>query len=327
MVAHNDYLTRLDCFAQELRPDAQLLDQDANLLAEWYARFRTQGLHTGWSARQPLSGKEFCLALAALARVSGAFAFVALQQFVANLSLTNLVAEDAEWPAVGVAFGHLRNPQGPAPRLEAGSAHGFVPWLTGAGIFPQVILGLRSTDDQEVYALVDATDRAEFRHSAPLSLVACAGSRTVSVQIEALRIEESALLKTQPAGTQARSDAEGVLYQTPLMVGCAQACQQLILASPRVGPAEAEQSRQATEALLNRVLQAFETSTPEEGQRLRAELGDYAVRLARLAVMASGGIGLLHNHPAQRLYREALVYSLMAQTDEIVRYAFQEVFP
>jgi hypothetical protein len=326
-MAHNDYLTRLDCFAQELRPDAEHLDRDGNLLAEWYARFRMQGLHTGWSARHPLSGKEFCLALAALARVSGAFAFVALQQFVANVSLTSMAAEDAEWPATGVAFGHLRSPHGPAPRLEAGIAHGFVPWLTGAGIFPQVILGLRRADGQEVYTLVDATDRAAFRHSAPLSLAACSGSRTVSVQIEALRIEESAILKTQPAGTQARSDAVGVLYQTPLMVGCVQACQQLIFASPRIRPAEAESSRQATETLLNRVLQAFDTGTPEEGQRLRAELGDYTARLARLAVMASGGIGLLHSHPAQRLYREALVYSLMAQTDEIVRYAFQEVFP
>jgi hypothetical protein len=226
-----------------------------------------------------------------------------------------------------VAFGHLRNLQGPAPRLEAGIAHGFVPWLTGAGIFPQVILGLRRPDGQEVYALVDATDRAAFRHSAPLPLAACSGSRTISVQIDGLRIEESALLKTQPAGTQARGDAEGVLYQTPLMVGCVQACQQLILASPRVRPSEAEQSCQATEALLNRVLDAFDSGPPEQGQRLRAELGDYTARLARLAVMASGGNGLMHSHPAQRLYREALVYSLMAQTDEIIRDAFLAALP
>jgi alkylation response protein AidB-like acyl-CoA dehydrogenase len=64
----------------------------------------------------------------------------------------------------------------------------------------------------------------------------------------------------------------------------------------------------------------------EQGPRLRAELGDFAVRLARLAVMAGGGGALTIGHPAQRLYREALLYSLMAQTDAIVGQAFEEVF-
>ncbi len=50
------------------------------------------------------------------------------------------------------------------------------------------------------------------------------------------------------------------------------------------------------------------------------------MRVARLAVMASGGGALAHGHPAQRLYREALLYSLMAQTDAIVGQAFAEVF-
>jgi hypothetical protein len=55
--------------------------------------------------------------LAALSRHSGAFAFVALQQIVANASLgsfadrfdTGAMATTL-WPRIGVAFGHLRNP-------------------------------------------------------------------------------------------------------------------------------------------------------------------------------------------------------------------------
>ncbi len=42
--------------------------------------------------------------------------------------------------------------------------------------------------------------------------------------------------------------------------------------------------------------------------------------------MASGGEGLSRDHPAQRIYREALVFSLMAQTTPIVNQAFESVF-
>ena len=134
------------------------------------------------------------------------------------------------------------------------------------------------------------------------------------------------ILKREPSGTLALNDARGVLYQTPLMVGCVRACHALIKGSSRVGAGEQARCEEAVEFLLQRVYAAFADCTDEEGQRLRAELGDFAVRLARLTAMACGGAGLARPHPAQRLYREALLYSLMAQTDTIVNQAFAEVF-
>ena len=260
-------------------------------------------------------------------RSAGAFAFVALQQFVANTSLAGQIPEGGRWPCVGVAFGHLRNTRGLFPRWDGSHANGFIPWMTGTGIFPQVILGMRGIEGEEVYALADAMDRPHFRHSAPLELVACSGTRTVRVEVNNLRLEQSALLKTDPPGAFARNDRQGVLYQTPLMIGCIRACRQLIRASSLVGAAEQARCETATDQRLERTYSAFEGCTPEKGQQLRAELGDFAVRLARLAVMASGGAGLVHGHAAQRLYREALLYSLMAQSNAIVDEAFREVFP
>jgi hypothetical protein len=202
-----------------------------------------------------------------------------------------------------------------------------VPWLTGAGLFPQVILGMRGPGDEEVYALTDATDRSTFRHSAPMALIAGSSMRTVSVQLSGVPMSPDRLLKAEPPGTYRRNDLQGVLYQTPLMVGCVRASRALIRVSPRIGPVERARCEADTERLLQRVYTAFEGCAPEEGQRLRAELGDFSVRLARLAVMASGGSGLLCGHLAQRLYREALLYSVMAQTDAIINQAFREVFP
>jgi hypothetical protein len=322
-----DYPDRLRDFAAAMRDDADRLDSDGTLLGEWYGRFVGTNLHTGWSPRQPLSGREFCEALAILAETSGAFGFVALQQFVANANLAGKVSDRDSWPIAGVAFGHLRNPSGPAPRWDGHSVDGMVPWMTGAGLFPQVVLGMRGPGNEEIYALADATDRDSFRHSAPMDLIAGSGMRTVSVRLSGMPMTADTVLKTEPPGTMQRNDVQGVLYQTPLMVGCVRASRALIRVSPRVGSAERARCEAETERLLQRVYTAFEGCTPEEGQQLRAELGDLSVRLGRLAVMASGGVGILRSHHAQRLYREALLYSVMAQTDAIVNQAFQEVFP
>lgn len=327
MITATSYLDNLREFTLALEAKAERLDTEEAVLAAWYARFVAAELHLGWSPRRPLSGREFCEALAILAESSGAFAFVALQQFVANAYLADRMPQQADWPCVGVAFGHLRNPHGPYPRWEGDGARGLVPWMTGAGLFPRTILGMRGPDEQEVYALVDATDRTVFRHSAPLALIACSGTRTLSVHVNGLPIAEDAILKQEPPGALERNDSQSVLYQTPLMVGCVRACRKLIRRLSRVGAFEQAQCETATEELLQRVYAAFEGCTPETGRQLRAELGDFCVRLARLAVMASGGAGLVRGHPAQRLYREALLYSLMAQTDPIVSQAFREVFP
>ncbi len=320
------YLNALREFASALAADADQIDTDEALLAHWYARFAAEGLHVGWSALQPLTGRELCEALALLAESSGAFAFVALQQFVANVNLSGHLPDDVVWPCGGVAFGQLRNLRGPCPRLEGGFISGSIPWITGAHIFPSVVLGLLDRDGSEIHAVVDSTNRRDFQHGAPMDLVACRGTYTVSVRLSRVPVGDLTVLTTEPAGTFAQNDIRGVLYQTPLMFGCVRARMKLIESSTRVVPAEKAVCGTSMAHLLESVYAAFEGSTPEEGARLRAQLGDFSVRLARLATMACGGAGLVRPHPAQRLYREALLYSLMAQTDRIVGQAFQEVF-
>ncbi|MDX1933609.1 MAG: hypothetical protein SFU56_13500 [Capsulimonadales bacterium] len=318
----NTPISRLAAFAERLRPDAARLDTEDGLVREWFDAFRNEGFHELGGSRAPLSGEEFAEVLATLGAVSGAFAFVALQQIVANMHLA--VPEEPSWPVVGVAFGHLRNVAGPAPVWDGATVSGFVPWLTGANLFPEVILGMRTLDGDEVFARVDARDRPAFRHSEPMPLIACAGTRTVTVRVDGLSVSPSQVLRSQPNGTMAEGDAQSVLYQTPLMVGCARACLSLIAASGRLGDEEKSRYRKTVKARLESVREAFSGSDALQGRRLRARLGDLTVRLARLAVMASGGSALITGHPAERLYREALLYSLMAQTPEIVQDAFAE---
>src|SRR5579871_846861 len=321
-MADAEYFAQLEEFAARLKPEAARLDVSGDAVAAWYERFQQEGLHIGCSVRMPLDGAGFCRALEILAMASGAFAFVALQQFVANMNVGDRF-HGPVWPKVGVAFGHLGKPEPDLAHLQNGLANGVAPWLTGAGIFDQVVLGLHDKERQEMFVLTDAHHRPEFTHSEPLSLLACTGTRTVRVRLKDLPVSEDRILKIDPPNSKARGDAGSVLYQTPLMIGCVRACLEIIAASPRVDAAQKAVCEQTTMALLDPIHAAFASGDMSEGAELRAKIGDYSVRIARLAAMASGGGGLLITHAAQRLYREALVYSLMAQTDLIVNQAIQ----
>lgn len=286
--------------AELVAPQAAQLDHDPEMLRTVWEEFVRRGLHLQL---------DFFTTLPFLAEHSGAFAFLALQQRVAG----------CPDPPAGVAFGHLRNPHGPAPLWREGRVSGTVPWLTGADLFAKVLLGFRLPDGSEVRAWVPAHDRSEFRHSAPLPLLAIRGANTVAVTLREVAVEESLFVSVLPRGTQAQNDARGVLYQTPLMLGNLRASLRLMEQSQRGDLAKAQE----LVAQLTAALQA--ENAQEHGPVLRARAGDLSVRLARLACMACGGGSLLTGHPAERLYREALVFSLMAQTDAIVDNAFEDL--
>lgn len=318
------YLQRLRAFAEQLSGDATQMDRDADCARLWFHRLQAEGLNIGGSSHCPLSGIQFCEALATFGRVSGTFGFLFLQQLVANLQLNAPLT--STWEKVGVAYGHLRRIEGISPVWHEGYVNGFVPWLSGANLFDRVVLGMRDKDGQEILALVSAQDRPEFSHSTPLPLFACSGTDTVTVHIHNLPVPAEEILLVRPKGAQAEGDAKGVLFHTPLMVGCIEALWSLIAPISHLEPKTKLETEQITVRLLTKVRTAFEQgATAEEGAKIRAEVGDFTVRLARLAMMAVGGGSLLEHHPAQRLYREAMIYNLMAQTDAIVEEAFERV--
>ncbi len=295
----------LNTFISEvLTPGAAELDTDfARLKAAWSELVR-RGLHR-------FEGQGLFEGAGALAEFSGAFAFLALQQQIAG---------SPESPA-GVAFGHLRNPSGPAPLWKNGKVSGEVPWLTGAGIFGRVLLGFRLEGGSEVRAWVDATDRPEFRHSEPMKLIALSSTRTVRVSVSELLVSESAFISREPPGSMAQGDARGALGQVPLLLGNCRASVRLI---ERAGRGDAPKAVSALAKLEEDVKAARASGDALEGRCLRARAGELSVRLARLACLSCGGSSLLSGHPAERVYREALVFNLMAQTDQIVADAFEE---
>jgi len=64
--------------------------------------------------------------------------------------------------------------------------------------------------------------------------------------------------------------------------------------------------------------QRGEDIVTDERLAVRAWAIDLAVRCAHAAVTASSGAANSLSHPAQRIYREALVYTVSAQTTPIM---------
>ena len=321
------YAFSLKEFINDLRPHAKKLDSEWEVCQKWYREFINRNLHLGGSVFRPFSGKDFCNHLATLSEVSGAFGFLALQQVVANGRLGERIRDFEEVPAIGVAYGHLRNPEGMTPRSINGLVGGGVPWFTGSGIFEYAILGFRDERNQEITALVKAENRPEFQHHEAMKLIACNGIKTVQVQVDRLKIVQNEHISVNTAGHMKSGDASSVYYHTPLMVGNMRASQTAIMDCERVPEELRKRSQLQTENLLSRISSAFVNGVaPALGCKLRAETADYSVRLARLCALAQGGASINDSHPAQRRYREALLFNLMAQTDEIVSDAFRQMF-
>ncbi|HJP83191.1 MAG TPA: acyl-CoA dehydrogenase family protein, partial [Fimbriimonadaceae bacterium] len=83
---------------------------------------------------------------------------------------------------------------------------------------------------------------------------------------------------------------------------------------------ELSSCREATTQAQNEFLHSEDGSESTTKTRLevRAWAIDLAVRCAHAAITASSGAANSTSHPAQRVYREALVYTVSAQTPAIM---------
>lgn len=294
-----------------IAPDPERMDRDPATLREAFDRFCAEGLHLASPTRGVLGNYRF---LAQVAQRSGALAFLALQQHVASVWLRP--GEDAR---IGVAFGHLRQPGSRmVARHSDGSVGGTVPWFTGAGIFDEAVLGFADLDGAEVRVRIDARDRTGFRHSAPMALIAMSSTQTVRVDVAAAKDCEE--LERVPAGSMARRDAHGYLWQTPLMAGISRAACRLAVDA---GAPRAWEVSERTEQRIAAIESQIEGGAgPEEGARQRARCARMMHQAVQLAALATGGAALIVGHPVERLCREAMVVDLMARTPAIVAAAF-----
>lgn len=275
-----------------------------------------------------------------IARYSGALWFLQAQHHSGTSMLAagdNETLKNKYLPAIakgelrlGVGFSHLRRSGIPAvtatPTNNGYLLSGTVPWVTGFGLFHKFVAAATLPDDRAVFGLVPfanfAGEGGTITCSEPMQLIAMNSTNTVTATLDNYWLQESQIISLKPAGWIAASDRKNVLKSIPATLGCIRAGLDAIEAaaasknSPAILAAW-QKLEQKFDRLKHNFHQAKNCSFAEE-LALRGEAIDLAVRCGQAAVTVSAGAANSIMHPAGRIYREALVYTVSGQTKDVM---------
>jgi alkylation response protein AidB-like acyl-CoA dehydrogenase len=334
----------IDFLRHEVAPHAEHIDQDVEAVREALNKMGRLGLMT---LKRPLeyggpaiSEEEFKSFQEEAARASGTFAFLQTQhQSAAGLIASGENKELAHeylplmhdgTKMVGIGFSQLRRPGDPIMRAtptEGGSIlNGHVPWVTGWSFYPEFLVGATLPDGRAQFSIVPLTEQPGVKISAPMRLAAMMAAQTVTVDFEDFFVPDSKISMTREAGWIANNDRINIALQGSFAIGCATAgIDVLRKAVERRGQTFLHDTLIALSRELDEVRAALQAAkadvseeTTDERLRIRAWLIDLMFRCAEAGIVAnSGGSNSLAN-AAQRVYREALVFSVSAQTTAIM---------
>ncbi len=246
-----------------------------------------------------------------------------------------------------VAFAHLRRPGPPvlaATPVEGGfRLNGIAPWVTGWGLMNQVVVGATLPDGRHAY-LWSPQSPKEFADlfadcappdgdwggqtaSAPLPLLAMNASSTVQLTFRSYFVPAAHFLHNSDRETMERNDRNGVLGPTAAPLGCARTALRLLektaqkrnLAAIQAASAALRTEYETLKSALSDQLQLpSENEIFSRSLALRAQVILLANRSALALCTASSGAANNLSHPAQRLLREAMFYSVQAQTQDVL---------
>jgi alkylation response protein AidB-like acyl-CoA dehydrogenase len=237
---------------------------------------------------------------------------------------------------VGVGFGHLRRPQPMliATVVDGGwTLTGTAPWVTGWPILSGVIFGavLEGEPEKHLYVYADAKESDQLRSSPPLPLCAMNASETTEIVLDGLFIPTENFVRYSSRQEMARGDKNNIASNVAPPLGCAYGSLRTLkeISSQRSLPAIIA----ACDALEAEILACelegrrwatapkeppYDSAYLENALHVRAWAIELAVRAAHMTVTAASGIANNRTHPAQRRLREAMFYTLAAQTSEIM---------
>lgn len=289
-----------------------------------------------------------------VARYSGALAFLQTQHQSAALMLvasSNIDLHSRYLPRLGsgevllgVGFSQLRRegkPLAVASSVEGGyRLDGVVPWVTGWGIFHEFIVAAVLPDGSAVFGVVPF-GKEEDRPQRQVGqvgggeegnigfgevgrLAAMSATNTVTAELDWFLPHENVVF-VKPPGWIHEQDKKNVLKSTFLVTGCALAGLDIIEGEARrknlpfIYDAWVLLQDELNDCRCR--IRAALVDTSIDFQRkldLRAWAIDLATRIAHAAVtVSSGAANYMHNN-AQRVYREALVFTVTGQTRDVM---------
>lgn len=336
---------------EEVAPKAEAMDLEPAALAEGLAVLAREGL---LALKRPeefggpaLSDPDIRRFQMIVARVSGALAFLQTQhQGVSGMlaGSPNRALAEAYLPhmhdgtkLVGVGFSQLRRPGPPVVRAEPAEGGyvitGRVPWVTGFGFYHEFVVGATLPNGEAVFGLVPLRAENGVRPTSPMRLAAMMAAGTVAVDLDGYFLPNERVIAVREVGWISNSDAINVAQQGTFAMGCAQAGIDVLASNAeRRKLGFAEDARVSLQVELDAMVleaeewagQASVENVPERLD-LRARMIDLMVRCAHAGVVSSSGMANSLDHPAQRIFREAMVFSVSAQTGPIMEATLERI--
>lgn len=335
----------------EVHPHANDIDADPLQL-----RKALDGLcKHGWMAlRRPeqfggpaLSEPEFRQFQESVARYSGSLAFLQTQHQSAVGMLSKNASDDLKARLLpkmangdyllGIGFSQLRRPGDPIMKAEPQGdgylLNGHVPWVTGHSFFHDFIIGATLPTGESMFAIVPFVDSSQpeggsIVFNGPMRLAAMESPQTMSAELKNWIIKPEDVAYIQPDGWIQNNDMINVTLQAWFALGCARAGLDIVEKNY-----ERRKSGFIQDAFTSLDQELGECRTRCEDQTLpleeriaaRAWAIDLCARCAHAGVITSSGAANSVRHDAQRVYREALVYTVSAQTAPIMEASLQRL--
>ncbi|WP_211175879.1 cyclase family protein [Brasilonema sp. UFV-L1] len=279
-----------------------------------------------------------------VARYSGALAFLQTQhQSAASMLVasSNSSLQEKYLPRMsnaqvllGVGFSQLRRSGESltvATVVPGGyQLNGVVPWVTGWKFFNEFIIAATLPDGRAVFGVVPLLETHQesggtLTLSTPAQLAAMTSTNTVTATLKNWFLPTEDVIFIKPAGWIHENDKKNVLGATFLATGCALASLDILesVASTKSLPfiqKAFDSLQQELNHCRNDIQEAQKNSGLELTERLqlRAWAIDLAGRIAHAAVTVSSGASIYSHHNAQRVYREALVFTVTGQTRDVM---------
>lgn len=290
-----------------------------------------------------------------VARYSGALAFLQTQHqsaagFLINSENQYLKEKYLPYMAngenlVGVGFSQLRRKGDPLVKaipISGGyQLTGKVPWITGYGFFQDFIIGATLPDGKEIYGIIPFTQTlqnnipalvvgakapsSQITFSEPMELAGMASTNTVTAIITDWFLPEAEVISIRKAGSIHENDKKNILNHVFFALGCARAGLDILEATAQTKKLSfINEAFNSLNDELNRCeSDMFQALSPggkswEERLKLRAWAINLAMRCANGAVTVSSGAANYKHHAAQRVYREALMFTVAGQTTDIM---------
>jgi alkylation response protein AidB-like acyl-CoA dehydrogenase len=242
-----------------------------------------------------------------------------------------LLAELAAGRAVaGIAFSHLRRrparvlaatPDGDGWRLD-----GTAPWYTGWGLNDVALVGALTDDDRAVFSLVRPVAGPALRPGERVRTAALDAASTVPLTFDGYRVGPADLVRVEPAGQWAATDALATVNAPPAAFGLAESALTLLHehGRRRHEARAVDAACRLAEALggvRGKAYHLMDHAPPGEATEERLALRARALRLAvdsgTALVTAGAGGAMSLASPAQRKAREALFLLVQAQTADV----------